>query len=166
VVPHPVAFTWPLRQYAVRTPSVRATSGYYDAVLFTTRTDLTMTAVVDHYDGRAGMEADLKGDKRGLGLGVIRKHRLAAQMMVVLLTQLAHNVLIWARAWLAERAPRLRRCGIVRLIQEVWAVPGRVKLREGEVLRVRFRRAHPRARDVCTGLRPFLSARQTHALLG
>ena len=125
-----------------------------------------MTEVVDQYDGRAGMEADLKGDKRGLGLGVIRKHRLAAQMMVALLTQLAHNVLIWARAWLAERAPRLRRCGIVRLIQEVWAVPGRVKLREDEVLRVRLRRAHPRARDVCTGLRPFLSARQTLALLG
>ena len=52
-----------------------------------------MLAVVDHYDGRAGIEADLKGDKRGLGLAVIRKRRLAAQMLVVLLMQLAHNVL-------------------------------------------------------------------------
>lgn len=108
MVPHPVAFSRPLRQYAVRTPSVRAKSGYYDAVLFTTRTDLTMTAVVDRYDGRAGMEADLKGDKRGLGLGVIRKHRLAAQMMVALLTQLAHNVLIWTRAVLSDLWPRTR----------------------------------------------------------
>jgi hypothetical protein len=166
VVPQPLAFARPLAQYAVRTPSVRAKSGYYHAVLFTTRTDLGMTEVVDQYDDRAGMEADLKSDKRGLGLGVIRKHRLAAQMMVVLLTQLAHNVLLWARAWLAAAAPRLRRCGIVRLIQEVWAVPGRVKLHEDEVLRVRLRRAHPRARDVCAGLRPFLSERQTLALLG
>jgi hypothetical protein len=165
-VPHPVAFARPLRQYAVRTPSTQTKSGYCQAVLFTTRTDLSMTEVVDQYDGRAGMEADLKGDKRGLGLGVIRKHRLPAQMVVVLLTQLAHNVLIWARGWLAERAPRLRRCGIVRLIQEVWAVPGRVKVRAAQVQRVRLCRAHPQARDVCTGLRPLLSPSQSLALLG
>ncbi len=46
-----------------------------------------MRAVVDHYDDRAGIEADLKGDKGGLGLAVIRKRRLAAQMLVVLLMQ-------------------------------------------------------------------------------
>jgi hypothetical protein len=165
-VPQPVAFARPLHQYAVRTPSTQTTSGYYYAVVFTTRADLSMLEVVEQYDGRAGMEADLKGDKRGLGLGVIRKHRLAAQMIIVLLTQLAHNVLIWARAWLAQRAPRLRRYGIVRLIQEVWAVPGRVKVREAQVQRVRLCRAHPQARDVCAGLRPLLSPSQTLALLG
>ncbi len=164
VVPHPVAFDRPLRQYAVRTPSRQTTSGYYDAVVFTSRTDLSMTEVVDHYDGRAGMEADLKGDKRGLGLGVIRKRRLAAQQVVVLLMQLAHNVLVWARTWLAAGAPRLRRCGIVRLIQEVWAIPGRVKLGADDVQRVRLRRAHPHARDACAGLRPLLAPSQTLAL--
>jgi hypothetical protein len=46
--------------------------GYYHAVVFTSRTDLTMTGVVEHYDGRAGMEADLKSDKHGLGLAMIR----------------------------------------------------------------------------------------------
>jgi hypothetical protein len=53
-----------------------------------------MTQVVDHYDGRAGIEADLKGDKHGLGLATIRKHRLSAQKMVILLMQLAHTVLL------------------------------------------------------------------------
>ena len=57
--------------------------GYYHAVVFTSRTDLTMTGVVAHYDGRAGMEADLKSDKQGLGLAVIRKRLLPAQKMVV-----------------------------------------------------------------------------------
>ncbi|HZS85867.1 MAG TPA: hypothetical protein VFE42_00055 [Chloroflexota bacterium] len=165
-VPQPIPFDRPLRQYAVRTPSAHAPSGSYHAVLFTTRTDLSMSAVVDHYDGRAGMEADLKGDKRGLGLGIICKRRWSAQMVVVLLMQLAHNVLIWARAWLAHQAPRVRACGIVRLIAEVWAVPGRVKLREGQVQRVRLRSSHPRARDVYTGLRPLLTPGQTLALLG
>ena len=77
-----------------------------------------MTGVVEHYDGRAGMEADLKSDKHGLALAVIRKQRLPAQQMVVLLIQLAHNVLLWARQWLAKNAPRLGQYGIVRLIQK------------------------------------------------
>lgn len=106
-VPSPVAFVRPLTQYAVRTPSKEQKSGYYHAVVFTSRTELSMTQVVDHYDGRAGMEADLKGDKQGLGLTTIRKHRLPAQKMVVLLLQLAHNVLLWARQWLSKEVPRL-----------------------------------------------------------
>ena len=53
-----------------------------------------MGEVVDHSDDRAGSEADLKSDNGGLGLAVIRKRRLAAQMLVVLLMQLAHNLLI------------------------------------------------------------------------
>ena len=155
-VPVPVSFVRPLTQYAVRTPSKEEESGYYHAIVFTSRTDLTMKQVVEEYDGRAGIEADLKGDKHGLALGVIRKRRLAAQKMVVLLMQLAHNVLIWARHWLIPHAPRLRGYGIVRLIQQIWAIPGHVKLTENEVQRVRLRREHPRARDVCLGLRRLL----------
>lgn len=66
-VAEPVEFVRPLQQYAVRTPSKEQPSGSYHAVVFTSRTDLSMQEVVDHYDGRAGMEADLKADKQGLG---------------------------------------------------------------------------------------------------
>jgi hypothetical protein len=85
---------------------------------------------VDHYDGRAGREADLKGDKHGLGLATMRKHRLAAQKIVILLMQWAHHVLLWARRWLSKAVPRLDDYGIVRLISQVWAIPGRLKLTE------------------------------------
>jgi hypothetical protein len=78
-VPEPIAFVRPLAQYAVRTPSKEYKEGYYHAVVFTSRTDLSMTGVVEHYDGRAGMEADLKSDKHGLGLAVIRKRLLPAR---------------------------------------------------------------------------------------
>ena len=166
-VPQPVAFVRRLAQYAVRTPSQERQGGYYHAVVFTSRTDLAMTGVVEHYDGRAGMEADLKSDKQGLGLAVIRKRLLPAQKLVVLLVELAHNILIWARSWLAEHAPRLREYGIVRLIGQVWAIPGRVKLTEQEgVVRVRLRPQHPRARDVCQGFLPLLAPRQTLVVLG
>jgi hypothetical protein len=165
-VPQPVAFVRPLAQYAVRTPSKEHKGGYYHAVVFSSRTDLPMTGVVEHYDGRAGMEADLKSDKHGLGLAVIRKRLLPAQKMVVLLVQLAHNILMWARSWLSKHAPRLHDYGIVRLIGQVWAIPGRVKLSDKEgVVRVRLRREHPRARDVCRGFLPLLPQRQTLVVL-
>ena len=152
-----MTFVRPLQQYAVRTPSKKHKGGYYHAVVFTSRTDLSMMGVVEQYDGRAGMEADLKSDKHGLALAVIRKQRSPAQKMVVLLIQLAHNVLLWARQWLAQHAPRLGQYGIVRLIQEVWAIPGRIKLTDKGVQRVRLRRQHPRARDVCCGFRSLMT---------
>jgi len=166
VVPEPVRLAAPTRQYAVRTPSKDRPGGFYYAVLFTSRTQLGMQEVVDHYDGRAGMEADLKADKHGLALATIRKHKLAAQQIVVLLTDLAHNVLIWSRRWLAATAPRLAGLGIVRLVQEVWAVPGRVKLLEHRLKRVRLQPAHPRAPDVLAGLRPLVGPGQTLGFLG
>jgi hypothetical protein len=165
-VPAPVTFGRPLAQYAVRTPSKEHTSGYYHAVVFTSRTDLTMTGVVEHYDGRAGMEADLKSDKHGLGLAMIRKQRLPAQMLVVLLVQLAHNILLWARTWLSKHAPRLHQFGIVRLIGQVWAIAGRIKLTDKGVQRVRLRRAHPRSRDVCSGFRPLLTNSHIEVVMG
>jgi hypothetical protein len=164
-VPAPVTLARPCAQYAVRTPSQGKPGGDYQAVRFTSRTELGMPAVVEHYDARAGMEADLKGDKRGLGLGVLRKHKLAAQRLVVLLGQWAHNVLLWARRWLAQGAPRLRGFGIVRLVQQVCAVPGRVKLTTAGVSRVRFRPEHPCGREVYRGLHPLCSRSQTIGLL-
>jgi Transposase DDE domain len=161
VVGTPVALARATQQYAVRTPAKKKPDGYQYAVLVSSRNDLSMQEVVDHYDGRAGIEAELKSDKRGLGLAGLRKHKLAAQTLVVLLMGLAHNVLVWSRRWLAARVPRLRAYGIVRLIQEVWAVPGRVKLAAAEVVRVRLQPTHPRARDLLAALPPLLAERQT-----
>jgi hypothetical protein len=85
----------------------------------------------------------------------------------VLLEELAHNILIWARSWLGEHASRLQDYGIVRLIGQVWAIPGRVKLSDKEgVVRIRLRRDHPRARDVCRGFLPLLTPRQNLVVLG
>ena len=156
-VPKPILFARPLAEYAVRTPSTEKAGGYYYAVLFTSLLQRTMQMVVTDYDGRAGMEADLKSDKHGLALAVIRKRRLVAQTVVVLLVELAHNVLIWARGWLAHAAPRLGGYGIVRLVQEVWAVPGRIKLSGEQVQQVWLRRLHPLARDVVLGWQPLLA---------
>src|ERR671928_1860368 len=165
-VREPVCLAKPTMQYAVRTPSTETPTGYHYAVLVTSRVELPMQAAVDRYDGRAAMEADLKSDKHGLGLGVLRKRKLAAQEMLGLLGQLAHNVLIWARHWLAADAPRLAALGIVRLVREVWAIPGRVTLVGAQVRHVRLCALHPRARDVCCGLRHLIPPSQMRVCLG
>jgi hypothetical protein len=153
VAPTPVALARPTQQFAVRTPSTKQAGGYQYAIVLTSRSDLDEGGTVDHYDDRAAIEADLKGDKYGLGLGVLRKRKLAAQRILLRLEQLAHNVLLWGRTWLAAGVPRLAQLGIVRLVREVWAIPGRVKVGGGLIQRVRLRALHPRARDVCAGLR-------------
>ncbi len=165
VVPAPVQLAKPTAQYAVRTPSTAKPEGYQYAVLVTSRVELPLLAAVDRSDGRAAMEADIKSDKHGLGLGVLRKRKLPGQQLLGLLGQLAHNVLIWARGWLAGGAPRLAALGIVRLVREVWAVPGRVTLVGAHVQRIRLSALHPRARDVCAGLRHLIPPSQTRVAL-
>jgi hypothetical protein len=166
VVLQPVELVRATQQYAVRTPSTEKKEGYQHAVLFSSRLELEMQEVVTHYDERAGMEAELKGDKHGLGLATLRKHKLAAQEIVVLLVELAHNVLIWSKAWLARGTSRLGGFGVVRLVQEVWAVPGRVKLDDDGLRRVRLNPAHPLAGEVAKGLGHLLAESQTLGFWG
>ena len=47
--------------------------------------------------------------------------------------------------------------GTLRLIHQVWAIPGRVKLLDQNVQRVRLQGEHPRARDVYQGFCPLLA---------
>lgn len=60
--------------------------------LVSTLVELSPWRVAKLYDGRAGTEADIKGDKRGLGIEKRRKKSFWAQEALVLLAQLAHNL--------------------------------------------------------------------------
>ena len=81
----------------------------YTDYLLTTFTHLDAAGIATLYDGRAGMESDIKGDKRGLGIEKRRKKSFFAQEAVVLLSQLAHNLLVWfKRRFLGgSRRPRV-----------------------------------------------------------
>jgi len=145
----------PTYQYAVRVPDEDKPDKLYYAVLVSTL-ELSSQEAVDAYDDRAGIENDFKGDKQGLGLRARRKRKLVAQEMVVLLAGLAHNLLLWCRRWMARGDGRLGKLGIVRLVREVWAVPGRVTYREDGLTRVRLSRTHPLTLQVRRGLRALL----------
>ncbi|HEX9923536.1 MAG TPA: hypothetical protein VGD99_12840 [Anaerolineae bacterium] len=48
------------------------------------------------------------------------KKRFEAQQVLIQLEALAHNVLVWARQWLAPRCPKIARLGIKRLVRDVF----------------------------------------------
>jgi hypothetical protein len=82
-----------------------------------------LLAYVAFYDQRGGgVETSFKGDKQGLGITKRSKKRFAAQQMVMLLGTLAHNVIVWARRWLA--APKLTHYGILRMVRDVFHLSG------------------------------------------
>ena len=74
-----------------------------------------------------GVATACKGDKQGLALTKRNKQRCEAQQVLVALRQLAHNVLVWARRFLAVHAPRVRDFGIKRLVRDVFGVRGVVE---------------------------------------
>ncbi len=82
-----------------------------------------LLAYVTFYDQRGGgIETSLKGDKQGLGLTKRNKKRFEAQQMLALLGTLAHNVVVWARRWLAIAAGP--HCGILRMVRDVFHISG------------------------------------------
>jgi hypothetical protein len=142
----PHRFCRATRQWVIRTPKEKG--GYQYAMLVTTLTDLEPADVADAYDGRAMIEATFCQDKQALGLVTRRQRRWEAQQMVLLLARLAHHLLLWGKQWLS-RVPstcrRLQGYGLVRLLRDVWAVPGVIRWRRGWMVSVRFSPLHPLA---------------------
>src|SRR5438067_2298277 len=142
----PHRFCRTTRQWIIRTPKDKG--GYQYAVLVTTLPDLEPTALADAYDGRAMIEATFCQDKQALGLVTRRQRKWEAQQIVLLLARLAHHLLLWGKQWLS-RVPdtrrRLQGYGLVRLLRDVWAVPGVIRWRRGWMVSVRFSPLHPLA---------------------
>jgi hypothetical protein len=83
-------------------------------------------AFVTFYDERGGgIETSFKGDKQGQGLGQRNKKRIEGQAMLVLLSSLVHNVIVWSRTWLspAPTSP-LHHYGIMRMVRDIFHISG------------------------------------------
>ena len=84
-----------------------------------------LLAYVNFYDLRGGgVEIEIKQDKQGLATNKRNKRRFEAQQVLIQLEALAHNVLIWARQWLAPRCPKIARLGLKRLVRDVFQMDG------------------------------------------
>jgi len=128
-------------------------------------------AYAQFYDQRGGaVEIEIKESKQGIGLTKRRKKQGDAQQMVVLLSSLAHNVLVWAKRRLSAKAPQLARLGLLRLVRDLLHISGQVELdqRSKMVVRIALNRAAPLAgvfvnawRDTLLGKHVAISLRES-----
>jgi len=157
--PYPYAKT--TRQLAIRTRKANGQWSYH--VLVFTLTDpqlfwlarqpvLTaptplqiLLAALHAYDLRSGgIETSNKGSKQGLGLTKRNKRKFSAQEMLVLLAQLAYNLISWTRRLLAASFDRFAHLGVLRMVRDVFHIPGRIELdAQGRVIQITLQAKHP-----------------------
>jgi hypothetical protein len=165
-VREPHEYSRPTRQLAIRTPKVKG--GYhYQALVFTVPDPLlfelghrampaqpspadVLRASIHAYDQRdGGVETHNRGDKQGLGINHRNKQRFAAQEMLILLAQLAHNFLIWIRNTLAQCDETFQLFGFQRLVRDVLQIDGTLVLSPtGVIQQVNLNQRHPFAQTV------------------
>jgi Transposase DDE domain group 1 len=120
---------------------------YRHSLLITSLMEHSWAALAEVYDDRAAIEAELKADKGGLQLHRRRQQRLAAQEALVLLTDLAHNLLAWTREWICRDSP-FADAGIYRIVKELLPIPGKVVIDEGHIVKLQLKASHPLAEPI------------------
>jgi hypothetical protein len=162
----PMPYAAPTRQVAIRYPNPRPKAGepWRYHVLVTNVDEPTLAtlggwaaappsgrwAVLYAYDLRdGGIETQTRSDKQGLGLARRNKRAFAAQEVLVLLAQLAHNVVIWVRNHLAHSAPRFADFGVARMVRDVFHIDGTLTWSStGQLQSVALNPRHPYAAAV------------------
>lgn len=119
-------------------------------------TEWTQTEIIRRYDDRGACETEIQADKMGLNLERRRKKHLAAQEALVLLVDLAHNLLAWTRLWMELPAP-LASFGTLRLVEDVLCMPGRLIFSQNQLTEVQLSQSHPYANAVADGLQHLLA---------
>lgn len=121
------------------------------ALLICSLLDLDLFQISHLYDERASMENEIKADKGGLLLPKRRKKQLEAQEALVLLTDLAHNILSWSRNfWAAE--PKISDLGIYGIVNKIMMIPGKLTFQDGKLVKARLQATHPLAKPVVSCL--------------
>jgi hypothetical protein len=113
-----------------------------------------LLAYVRFYDQRGGgVEIEIKEDKQGFSMTKRNKKRFAAQQMVCLLESLAHNLLVWARQWLAPLCPKIARFGMLRMVRDVLHITGIILSDEHRnIKKIVLNSADPFAKHIYPGL--------------
>ncbi len=125
-----------------------------------------LLAYVTFYDQRGGgVETSFKGDKQGLGMSKRGKKRFEAQQMLMLLGSLAHNIIVWARVWLAS--PALRQYGMLRMVRDVFHISGFLLTDAlGQVVQIVLNQAAPLATVLVDPLGALLACTHVAVNLG
>ena len=151
--PHQVAWGYPLQIVVARwlTPTGKVRHALY----LTTLLHLPLlTTIADLYDERGGAQVEIGSDKISLHITHRRSQSMLAQEALILLADLAHNLLAWFHRDLLGDTP-FASYGPKRIIQQLLAIPGELVF-EGETLvEVRLKQSHVLAQpmlDILTRL--------------
>jgi hypothetical protein len=127
-----------------------------------------MLAALYAYDLRSGgVETSIKGSKQGLGLTKRNKKRFAAQEMLVLLAQLAYNLILWTRNLLARHAPKLQHFGMLRMVRDIFHIDGKLQLDDqGCVRKIILNQADELARPFIKALAHLWTQDEMYLTLG
>jgi hypothetical protein len=127
-----------------------------------------MFALLYAYDLRSGgVETSIKGSKQGLGLTQRNKKRFAAQEMLVLLAQLAYNLVVWVRNVLAKQSPKLSGFGLARMIRDIFQIDGSLCWdAQGRILAIMLNKHDPFTKHFISGLAPAWPMREMYPNLG
>jgi len=151
---NPPSYVCPMQCLVLCWPNARGMVKY--AIVLNSILTWSMTEAIGHYDDRGACETEIQADKEGLKLERRRKKRLAAQEALILLTDLAHNLLAWAPQWMFPGEP-LADFGPTRLVEDVFQLPGRLFFCGERLTEVQLNCRHPHAEAVAGGLERLLA---------
>jgi hypothetical protein len=119
-----------------------------------------MCALIYAYDLRGGgVETSMKESKQGLGITKRNKRNFHAQEMLLLLAQLASNLIAWTRTEMARHVSGWHAFGNLRMVRDLFQIPGKVQLdTQGRILKLTLNRDHVYAAQFLAGIAPALSS--------
>lgn len=122
--------------------------------------------IVRAYDGRGGgVETAFKNSNQGLGLNKRHKGKFAAQEVLVLLAELAYNLLSWVRRQVQAGAVALAHFGPKRLIRDLLLIPGKATCTPQGCQTITLASGYPWAVVLAGVFRPRLAAYDIHLIL-
>lgn len=181
-VKHPHRYARRTVQVAVRTPKKDGTWSY--AVLVSTDTTASLRDLVLEYDRRSGApENSFAQDYQALSLRKYRKAGFIAQQVLLLLAELAHNLMIWMKTWFIEAVDRpqahsqktqnahrkttemLQSRGLKRIRRDILAIPGKVCFEGKKVVGIQLNPLYPMITHVSTATKALFQQYEMVVLL-
>jgi len=97
--------------------------GYLVSTLYA----LEAAQIAKLYDGKEAMDVDTRADKRELGIEKRRKESFHAQEALMLLAQLAHNMVIFFKRWFLG-GTKAEKLGMERSVRKLMRMPAEVRV--------------------------------------
>lgn len=113
-------------------------------------------AFMDAYNYRGAAEVEqFREDKSGLHLSARRKQSFYAQKAIILLSDLAHDLLADFRVHALSQTS-FAHWGLKRIVRDLLAIPGRLVFHDSQLKRIELLQTHPYAEEMIICLEKYL----------